>query len=139
MVESNKAAFKFVKFQIPNFTYNHSNLNDTTLKLLFSPQGSFNEGEGIFEIELNLKGVDETNPDNTIIDIKCISVFKFENVLNINEIPDFFYKNAIAIAFPYIRSFISTLTIQANTGTILLGLMNLSNLEQPLRDNTTVI
>lgn len=67
------------------------------------------------------------------------AVFKFQDKLLFDEIPAFFYKNSIAIAFPYLRSFISTLTLQANIKPIILPLMNLSELEKPLKDNTTVI
>jgi len=41
--------------------------------------------------------------------------------------------------FPYIRAFVSTLTLQANTKLLKLGLMNLSELEEPLKKNTIIV
>jgi hypothetical protein len=41
--------------------------------------------------------------------------------------------------FPYLRVFASTLTLQANTKLLKLGLMNLSDLEVPLKENVSVI
>ncbi|EXZ22215.1 pretranslocase subunit SecB family protein, partial [Bacteroides fragilis str. S13 L11] len=53
------------------------------------------------------------------------------------EIPNFFYPNSIAILFPYVRAFVSTLTLQANIKPILLPTLNLSSLQDTLRENTT--
>ena len=47
-----------------------------------------------------------------------------------------FYKNSLAIIFPYIRAFISTLTLQSNAGLIILPTLNLTHLEKPFRENT---
>lgn len=42
----------------------------------------------------------------------------------------------MAILFPYIRAFVSTVTLQANVMPILLPTVNLSSLESRLRENT---
>ena len=54
------------------------------------------------------------------------------------EIPDFFYPNSLAIIFPYIRAFVSTLTLQANVRPIVLPTVNLMGLTDMLRKETTV-
>ena len=69
--------------------------------------------------------------------INCKGLFDFKNVETIEDIPDFFYKNSIAILFPYVRAYISLVTTQANVPGILLPTYNLSNLEEKLRNNTT--
>lgn len=56
--------------------------------------------------------------------------------MELKDIPDFFYANSIAIIFPYIRAFVSTLTLQANIPPIVLPTLNLSQLRTILRDNT---
>ena len=48
-----------------------------------------------------------------------------------------FISNSIAILFPYVRAFVSTLTLQANIKPILLPTLNLSSLQDILRENTT--
>jgi len=69
--------------------------------------------------------------------INCKGLFEFKNVQTIEDIPDFFYKNSIAILFPYVRAYISLVTTQANVPGIILPTHNLSSLEEKLRNNTT--
>ena len=57
--------------------------------------------------------------------------------IEFNDIPGFFYPNSIAILFPYIRAFVSTLTLQANVTPIVLPTLNLTNLQEKLKKNTT--
>lgn len=38
----------------------------------------------------------------------------FESARTLEDIPDYFYANSIAILFPYVRAFVSTVSLQAN-------------------------
>jgi len=68
--------------------------------------------------------------------IKCLSLFKMGG----EDIPDYFYANSIAIVFPYVRAFISTVSLQAGVRpAIILPTLNLSSLRDRLRDNTEII
>lgn len=134
MSETQAAAFKFEKYRIPEFSYTNSNRNKTTLGISINPKGYYSKGN--FDVEINVKAVDSENTDILILTLKCIATFKFEEDLPFASIPAYFYKNSIAIVFPYLRAFVSTLTLQANTGLIQLGLLNLSALEQELLDST---
>lgn len=136
MVEAKNAAFKFKSFKIPSFSYNETGKSGSILNLDFAPSGKYSQKDGIFELELELFGCEDIEKKNQIIYVKCIAYFEFEKDLPFTDIPSYFYKNAIAIVFPYIRSFASTLTLQANSTLLILGLMNLSNLEEPLVKNT---
>lgn len=134
MADIVKAAFRFLEFKIPNFLYNESSKKEATLNIQITPTGFYNNG--LFEIWLDLSATDNDDKDFTILQIKCVAIFKFDGELKFENIPRFFYANSIAIVFPYIRAFISNLTLQANTGLIILDLMNLSNLEVELFENT---
>lgn len=69
-----------------------------------------------------------------LIQIKCKALFD----LSAPEIPDYFYANSIAIVFPYVRAFISTITLQANIGKpIILPTYNLLSLKKQLEENTS--
>jgi preprotein translocase subunit SecB len=136
MVEVKNAAFKFKRFKIPTFSYNEAGKPKSTIRLDFVPSGRYFQEKGLFELKLELFGCDDSSKEKKIVYLNCIAEFEFEKDLPFTDIPSYFYKNAIAIVFPYIRSFISTLTLQANSGLIILGLMNLSNLEAPLIKNT---
>lgn len=138
MVEAKKAAFKFEKFQIPNFSFNDTGKPNTNLAIAFDPKGKYYQNDGKFEVEFDLTATDDVSK-MAVLNIKCIAIFKFEDNLPFVEIPDFFYTNSIAIVFPYIRAFVSTLTLQANTGLILLSTMNLTNLNSTLKQNSIVI
>ena len=139
MEEVQKAAFSFEQFKVSQFSYNENNDNGSGLKIGLEPKGTYNSKTGEFILNLNFISHNEDNLDNFIFQLNSIAVFKFESNLDYSKIPNFFYKNAIAIMFPYLRAFISTLTLQANTKLLKLGLMNLSGLEEPLKENVTVI
>ena len=63
-------------------------------------------------------------------------VFGFTEPIELSEIPDFFYPNCMAIVFPYVRSFLSTLSLQANVPPIILPIINFSDLQGVLKRNT---
>ena len=65
--------------------------------------------------------------------------FKFSNVHSIEEIPEYFYNNSIAIVFPYLRAFITTLTSVAGIKPLILPTLNLTNLSAQLKVSTKVI
>lgn len=136
MAEVKSAAFKFKRFKIPEFSYLETSKPDEILKLDFIPFGKYSLEDGIFELQLDFYAYEEGEKENRTLYVKFLGYFEFEKGLPFNEIPGYFYKNAIAIIFPYIRSFVSTLTLQANANILLLGLMNLSNLESDLIKNT---
>ncbi len=80
----------------------------------------------------------DSETDKKVISLKCISVFKFSpDVNSINDIPVFFFANSIAIMYPYIRAFVSSLSLQANYKPIILPTMNLSSLKDILMKNTS--
>lgn len=137
MIEAQKAAFKLEKFKIPNFSYTESNSPD--ISIIFTPSGKYFQNKGVFELKLDFLGVEAANKDKATITVSCIAYFKFEEPIAFSDIPKYFYINSIAIVFPYLRSFVSTLTLQANTGLMILGLFNLSNLEDELKGNTECI
>jgi preprotein translocase subunit SecB len=139
MIEAKKADFKFVKFKVPKFSYNETKEEKKEIKLLFNPSGVYNESERKFELTIDFLGYEEGQEDNPIISVSSVSIFKFKEDIVFNEIPEYFYTNSIAIVFPYLRAFISNLTLQANTGLIMLGLMNFIGMSEVLKQNTKKI
>ena len=139
MIEGQKAAFSFETFRVPKFAYNEGNHNGNEIKIKFLPSGQYNSSNGEFELTVQFISTDISESENRIMEITAIAMFKFDEPIEPNGIPSFFYQNSIAIMFPYIRAFISTLTLQANTKLLQLGLMNLSSLEPVLRKNTIFI
>ncbi len=135
MKEPKKASFGFRKFTVPTFSYRNSEKSKSDLKLYFDPKGDYDASKGRYYLTLNFQG-NETSDSKPIIEVICVAEFEFSEKIEISEIPEYFYSNAIAIMFPYLRAFVSTLTLQANTGLIMLETLNLSSLKDVLKQNT---
>ena len=145
------SCIKFVKphimvenaaFSLEEYVFNKVSIDIDTnekggvLNLDFQPSGMFTRGEtnSTFELQLVFTA---NNEQNTVkIAVHGKAKFKFVRNIAFEEIPAYFYKNSIAIIFPYVRAFLSTVTLQANIPAIILPTMNLSSLESRLRENT---
>lgn len=135
--EVKKAAFDFEKYSVLEFMFKNPIVDIGGLSLKFDPKGTYNPQTGIFNMTLEFSTFWGENNENEMINLKIEAVFKFNNAPeNINELPQYFYKNSIAIVFPYLRAFVSTLTLQANVKPVIMPLYNLSDLEQQFKDNT---
>ncbi len=127
------------QFKLDNFVFNKAELDFTKRKsselvLKFTPNGKFFLATKNYELNL-LFTASDSESDNVVL-VNCLATFSFQDVMELKDIPDFFYANSIAIIFPYIRAFVSTLTLQANIPPIVLPTLNLSQLRTILRDNT---
>jgi preprotein translocase subunit SecB len=140
-----KAGFSFEQFQIKSFSLNEPDNTDGTLALDFNPSGKYYPKEGRYDVFIDFSAflTDGSSEDNISEEamVKCLyrATFKFEVPLAFNDLPDFFFANSVAISFPYLRSFVSTLTLQANIKPLMLPLMNLTGIEQQLKEKTEVI
>lgn len=130
-----KAAFSLNEYRFEKVEIDFSKKTSNDLKILFEPTGKFISKDSSYELNFTFIAHNES-PDTSFVKITCISTFKFEDKISFEEIPSYFYRNSIAIIFPYIRAFISTVTLQANIPPIILPTMNLSSLETPLKENT---
>jgi preprotein translocase subunit SecB len=140
MIKANDStAFKFLKFRVSSFSFNEPGKNHSGFDIEFSPAGVYNEKTGQFDVMINFKANDKADTNRTLIDVSAVAEFKFDGPIKKDDIPSFFYANSIAVAFPYIRAFISTLTMQANSNVLMLGLINFTNMAEPLKEKTTVI
>lgn len=134
----NKAAFSLEKYFFPKVDINLENKNSSDLSISFDPTGKFLSDSSTYELKFIFNALTEGS-EKPFITIECFASFKFDNIKHIDEIPTYFYRNSIAIIFPYVRAFISMVTLQANIPPVVLPTMNLSSLEKPLRENTTQI
>lgn len=134
-----KAAFSLEKYVFDQVTLNLGNVKSKTSFVVdFDPSGIFKQEGSIYKLKFTFKAWEEDTPQDIVVDVRCIADFKFEGITSIEEIPGFFYPNSIAILFPYVRAFVSTLTLQANVKPILLPTLNLTSLQETLRENTIV-
>jgi len=130
------AAFSLENYQFDKVNIDLENHKSKDLNLSFDTKGIFNKKTKKFELIFQVT-VKQSGNDNPFVEIRCKGLFTFENVSKIDDVPDFFYRNSIAILFPYVRTYLSLVTTQANVPGIILPTLNLSGLEGELRRNTT--
>jgi preprotein translocase subunit SecB len=130
------AAFSLENYQFDKVKIDLDNHKSQDLNLGFDTKGVFIKKDKKFELIFNVT-INHSGNDNPFVEIRCKGLFSFENVSKIEDVPDFFYRNSIAILFPYVRSYLSLVTTQANVPGVILPTLNLSGLEIELRRNST--
>lgn len=134
-----KAAFTLKDYKFIKVELDLTNFTSSSLQLVIEPEGIFNNSNGQYELSFIFKAISESKnkkEQNQIIFVKCVAFFEFKDISKFEDIPEYFYTNSIAILFPYIRAFVSTLTLQANIPPIVLPTMNLSSLHEKLKANS---
>lgn len=132
-----KAAFSLEHYLFDQVYINLENYNTNEYRIEFNPSGKFEKSTKVFTLNFGFSATCEGKIDN-FVNINCIGIFEFNDVVkSLEDMPPYFYRNAIAILFPFLRGFLSMVTIQANVPPILLPTMNLTSLEKPLLENTS--
>ena len=134
----NKASFSLEEYFFSKVNIDIDNKKSSEIGISFDPSGKFLSASSEYELKFIFNALTDGS-DSPFVTIECLATFKFENIKNLDDIPTYFYRNSIAIIFPYVRAFISTVTLQANIPPVVLPTMNLSSLEKPLRENTAQI
>lgn len=135
---------KQATFSLKEYKFNRVSLNLTdltpedTLNIDLIPSGRFIQNEQKFVLNFLFMADVEKESNKRVVEVNCSASFVFKNEISFDEIPTYFYSNSIAIIFPYIRAFISTLTLQANYAPIMLPTMNLMDLNERLKESVTI-
>lgn len=133
-----KASFSIDRYYFDKVLIDLQNHTSDKLFVDFKPSGVFNSKDSTYKLTFDFLAYTSDEKDTSpFVNIKCNGIFKFENVNSLEEIPSYFYRNSIAILFPYLRAFVSIVTNQANTPPVVLPTMNLISLEKPLKENTS--
>ncbi|TDD78409.1 protein-export chaperone SecB [Flavobacterium caseinilyticum] len=135
----NKASFSIENYKFDKVMIDLTKQKTNDIFVDFKPHGVFNSNDSTYELTFNFTALDSQESTDPFVEIQCVGIFKFENVSALAEIPSFFFKNSIAILFPFLRAFVSIVTVQANIKPIMLPTMNLTSLEEPLKENTIEI
>lgn len=135
-----KAIFSIIDYQFDKVIIdfdNFENSDETTVN--FDTSGKFIAENSRYELKFGVNVIKSVKNSKPYVSVQCLGTFHFDNVSSLEEIPDFFYRNAIAILFPYLRAYISFATTQANIPGIILPTLNLSGLEEQLRISTSQV
>lgn len=133
-----EAVFKLDSYKFTKVSLNLDIQPNATLVIEFSPSGCFSQTTGIYKLNFDtIVTCEETSKE--VVSISCVAKFSFKDTIKGEDIPEYFYPNILAIIFPYIRAFVSTVSLQANVRPIILPTLNLMGLTNELRQKTKVI
>ncbi len=133
-----KAAFRFLGYKITKIVLDFSDVDTgEQLTIGIATTGVYRAKQGKYELNFVFTASDSLKGQE-VIKIECNSQFQFPNAIAYEEIPNYFYPNSIAIVFPYVRAFISSVSVQAGIPPIVLPTYNLSVLQEELKENTRV-
>jgi preprotein translocase subunit SecB len=119
-----KAQLNFVNFVVTKFLFEKLPTNEGEGLFEFTPQAVIDRKKKQFHINFDLELVDA----ELQFDVKMVSVGIFEyDVEDEDVLLNFLSINGPAIIFPYIRSFISSMTALSGFDTITLPTLNLSS------------
>lgn len=134
-----QASFKLDSFRISEYGFKEP-YETAPVGLKLDISGEYYEETKKFIVSFNCSVYEKDEngtPTNEFISVKMIANFTFSPDVTFDTIPAYFYKNSIAIIFPYMRAFITTMTLQANQKKpLILPLMNLSSLEKTFISST---
>ena len=132
--------FKFNSFKIEELRLNNRlDISTDRIHHQFDVSGSFDKLNKFFHVHLFFKElIDSEGTEKEKIFVELSGEFEFRDEVSNEDIPDFFWANSIAIMYPYLRSFISLVTMQSSENTLILPLINLSKLGPKLKENTTI-
>lgn len=140
MEQVTQSAFALKRFHIPSFIYSEADDKFVSIDVQFNPSGIYNPQNGEFKLSINIAITAATKEDikdyHTVIKLEANGYFSLTDNPTFEAIPDYFYGNSIAIIFPYVRAFISSLTVQAGNRLLVLPILNLTSLTDVLKTKT---
>ena len=130
------ASFQFISFLV---TESHLTLHRAESydfqQLGIVPSGIIHPAKNQFQLQLKFEAIDAGGKADIKLTVEAVFAY--------TDIPDvvnsrLLTENAPAIVFPYLRAYVSTLTIQAGIPPIVLPTLNLSGMAEFLKQNITV-
>lgn len=138
MNETKTSAFQFKGYRIERSLIE---LKATEIgenfSISFESKGVINKAEAAYQLNLIVYIKDKEDTINIEVDI--VSFFVFDSQIEKTMLDKLFFMNAPAIIFPYLRSYITTLTVLSGIDPVILPTLNLSALGKELEQNTTKI
>lgn len=136
-----KSPFRFEDFYVIDVEMKQiaSTVDIDNLKLDIRPYGQIDENNKQFRLFLTVEIGEQEAGVGFVCNVTAMGLFDFKEVVSKENISNYFYTNAPAILFPYVRSYIATLTGLTGYKTIHLPPVNIGTLRQKLIDNTKTI
>lgn len=137
-MEAHEAGFSFDDFFIKESQIKKKEeLEPKEFHLDISPKGTINKNKKTYRLEINFK-VNSKNKSFKA-SVLAVGLFSFSATPEDEILNSYFYTNAPAIMFPYIRSYIAALTGVSGMETINLPLINFSEIGDFIKENTEIV
>ena len=132
-----RAVFRLESYRFIDVTAHFEIPDGTALVISMIPSGIFHPEDSRYELlfETHVKPKDSLE---SAIHVSCMANFRIDSCTSRDDIPEYFYSNSLAILFPYIRAFISTVFLQANVPPLVLPIVNMKALGDKLKSKTTI-
>ncbi len=130
------SGFKFNGFLIKKTKIEINSTDDLNLSIKFKPSGVLDKASSTFKLVLDILITEKNNELN--IEVQSEGEFVYNNLTD-ERLNQFLYLNAPAILFPYIRSYITSLTALSGVSPVVLPTLNLSSLKDDLKKNVVVL
>lgn len=134
-METNTSSFRLVEFLVERSFIERKPMKlDDRPSIDISPSGYLIKDKSVYQLVLEVKVTTESNRFSA--DIKAIGIFHFPEGEDKLTLGNFFYVNAPAILFPYVRAYITSLTALSGLGSEIIPTLNLTGLADELKKNT---
>ena len=132
-----KSEFQFDGYKVTKSLFELENVSDSNVELIINikPSGVLDKENSNFFLKLSTFISDKSKSLN--IEVETVGFFTY-SIENNDDLEKFLYMNAPAILFPYIRSYISTLSTLSGLSPIVLHTLNLTSLKDELLDNIEI-
>ncbi|MCA4782364.1 protein-export chaperone SecB [Empedobacter stercoris] len=145
-MEKTISKFRFTDFKVTRSIFNFiKDFDIDNSDIAFDVKGTIDRENNIFYLFLgfvlkNNENEEELNEENVHFIVESIGEFEFDSDISTEDLSKYFLTNSTAIMFPYIRSYITTLTSNSGFGKpIILPTMNLTSLKEKLEANISEI
>ena len=132
---SKTSKFQFKNYKIVKSYFEIKGDNPANaINLKFEPKGTISKENSCFKLQLGVLIEDENK--SLLIEVVIVADFYFDSDIIPEHLNQYFYINAPALLFPYVRAYISTLTTLSGINAINLPTLNLTALGGQLKKNT---
>lgn len=135
-----KSAFQFDGYKINKSIFDFDSIPSIEeIKIGFALSGVIKNDENKFFLNLGIHITNEEKSSNILVESVATYTFDDEiKVENIDDVNEMVYLNSIALLFPHIRAYITTLTSLSGNTPLILPTLNITSLKEDLKENITI-
>lgn len=137
---SENSKFQFKGYKITKSIFDFETIPNTKDILIgFNLSGLVNNSNNEFILNLGIHLTNKDRSSNILVESEAIYIF--DNDLKVGkteDLNDMFYLNSIALLFPHIRAYITTLTSLSGNTPLILPTLNVGALKDDLKENITI-